>query len=66
MIILDHIGPVEDEIVKRVHARLKMGQEQYGKLSLHDGRAWRREALEEVLDAAVYMVIDEMEDENND
>jgi hypothetical protein len=55
MIKLDSIGPIEDALVREYHARLKMGREQYGPFKEDDGRDWIREALEEILDAVVYV-----------
>jgi hypothetical protein len=63
MIELESIGPVEDEVIRRIHARLAMGMEQYGPWSLDDGRMLIREANEEALDIAVYLTVECMKHE---
>lgn len=63
MIELPEIGAVEDEIIRRVHARLAVGLEDYGPWQLKDGRNMIREAGEEALDIVVYLTAHEMERE---
>lgn len=59
-IALPSIGPHEDAIIRRIHARLAAGHEQYGPLEPHDGRDWSAEAAEELLDWLVYREIGRM------
>jgi hypothetical protein len=45
-----------DKLLKYLSKRLEMGQIKYGKsIPRDDGREWVKEALEEILDAMVYV-----------
>tara|TARA_R110002074_G_scaffold86096_1_gene190268 strand:- start:205 stop:432 length:228 start_codon:yes stop_codon:yes gene_type:complete len=47
-----------DYILKEIQARLETGAKKYGeKISLHDSRNFRQEALEEAIDLAVYLIV---------
>jgi hypothetical protein len=50
----------ELRVVDRVLQRLELGRERYGLLDLAKPRDWRRELREELLDALVYDVADEL------
>ena len=54
--ITRELGPDELRVLKKIAERLAMGQKQYGRLRLaHDARDFRKEAIEELLDAVVYL-----------
>lgn len=47
---------MNDKILSMIKARLEKGKRQYGEqLEVDDGREWLEEALEELLDAIVYL-----------
>jgi len=47
---------MNDKILSMIEARLEKGKRQYGEqLEVDDGREWLEEALEELLDAIVYL-----------
>ena len=47
---------MNDKILSMIAARLEKGKRQYGEqLEVDDGREWLEEALEELLDAIVYL-----------
>ena len=47
-----------DENFKILLTRLETGAKKYGeKISLHDSRNFRQEALEEAIDLAVYLIV---------
>lgn len=49
------LGRDELDVLVRIAKRLRMGAAQYGRLDIHgDARTWRKEMLEEMLDALVY------------
>lgn len=49
------LGPVERQLMERLLGRLELGRKRYGAMDLADGRDWRAEAQEELLDGCVYM-----------
>jgi len=53
--ILDRLEGDELAVAAMVLERLDVGRERYGVLDVRGGRRWRREALEEMVDGAVYM-----------
>jgi hypothetical protein len=55
------LGADEVRVLLTLAKRLAMGQRCYGALDLaHDVRDWRRECLEELVDAAIYRAIAEV------
>ena len=47
---------MNDKIVKLIEERLEIGAKKYSaELNVHDGRDWKVETLEELLDACVYL-----------
>jgi hypothetical protein len=54
------IGYDELRVIERVAERLDLGRHRYGELDLSRPRAWRRELREELLDALVYDVAEEL------
>lgn len=55
----------ELRVIDRVLQRLELGRERYGLLVLaRDRRDWRREQREELLDAMIYDVADELRGED--
>jgi len=45
-----------EEIINLIRERLDKGKREYGKeIDIYDGRDWNKEALEELLDACVYL-----------
>lgn len=50
----------ELRVLDRVLHRLELGRERYGELDLGRPRDWRRELREELLDALVYDVAEEL------
>lgn len=50
----------ELELIILVAGRLRTGGVQYGPLNVDDGRDWKQEAKEELLDAVVYLTCDLM------
>lgn len=47
---------MNDHIIEMIENRMKEGAKKYGShLDPHDGRNWSKEALEELLDACVYL-----------
>jgi hypothetical protein len=50
----------EARVVDRVLQRLELGRERYGLLDLSRPRDWRKEHREELLDALVYDVAEEL------
>ena len=45
-----------EEIINLIRERLDKGKQEYGKeIDIYDGRDWNKEALEELLDACVYL-----------
>lgn len=53
-------APDEVRVIDRVLQRLELGRERYGALDLSRPREWRRELREELLDALVYDVSEEI------
>ncbi len=52
------LGVDEERVLKRLYERLLLGRERYGELVFGiDRRDWRKEAMEEVLDLAIYCSI---------
>lgn len=52
------LGVDEERVLSRLRARLELGRERYGELVFGiDRRDWRKEAMEEVLDLAIYSAI---------
>ncbi len=45
----------EEKIIDLIRGRLRLGEQRYGALNLHDSRNKLEEALEEVLDLAIYL-----------
>jgi hypothetical protein len=60
-------GPAADDesrVLEAIAARLRLGRRVYGPLDIEgDARDWRREALEEALDLAVYLAAALLRDE---
>lgn len=55
---LAELGVDELRVLDRIAQRLQMGQRQYGELHIaSDGRDWREELAQELLDASVYAAI---------
>lgn len=55
---IEGLGPDEQRVVLQICQRLQAGQTTYGHLDIaRDGRDWLQEALEELLDACVYLAI---------
>tara|TARA_R100000278_G_scaffold47893_1_gene41357 strand:- start:339 stop:779 length:441 start_codon:yes stop_codon:yes gene_type:complete len=53
---LGEVYNLNDKILSMIKARLEKGKRQYGEqLEVDDGREWLEEALEELLDAIVYL-----------
>ena len=53
---LGEVYNLNDKILSMIAARLEKGKRQYGEqLEVDDGREWLEEALEELLDAIVYL-----------
>jgi hypothetical protein len=51
-------GPDESRVLDLLRARLALGAQAYGPLEIADDqRDWTQEAVEEVLDAAIYLAI---------
>ena len=56
---------MNSKILKKIETRLDVGAEKYGaELDVNDGRIWTKEALEEVLDACVYIAAKILQIEN--
>jgi hypothetical protein len=53
-------SPDEVRALDRLFQRLELGRERYGALDLSRPREWRRELREELLDALIYDVCDEL------
>jgi hypothetical protein len=53
-------SPDEVRVIDRVLQRLELGRDRYGALDLSRPREWRRELREELLDALVYDVGEEL------
>jgi hypothetical protein len=49
------LGPIERCLLERLLGRLELGTARYGAMDLGDGRDWRAEASEEMLDATIYL-----------
>ena len=54
------LGADERRIISAIVSRLERGYIDYGALDMHDGRDWRREADEELLDYIVYSVVERL------
>lgn len=55
------LGSLDElRVVDRVLGRLELGRDRYGELDLTRPREWRRELREELLDALVYDVAEEL------
>jgi hypothetical protein len=55
------LGDDEVQVLVLVGRRLLMGQQSYGRLEVQgDARDWRAEAVEELLDATVYLTCEAM------
>ena len=53
--LIDEAGPIEKRMLLFMARRwVAVGQREYGKLELGQGRDWRRERLEEQADRAFY------------
>jgi hypothetical protein len=59
-------SPDEVRVLDRVLQRLELGRDRYGALDLSRPREWRRELREELLDALVYDVCEELAVEDID
>lgn len=59
-------SPDEVRVLDRVLQRLELGRDRYGALDLSRPREWRRELREELLDALVYDVCEELAAEDRD
>lgn len=59
--LLSRLGDDELRVIERFAARLLMGQERYGRLSLAtDKRDWKAESSEELVDFLVYLTAREV------
>jgi len=56
----------ELRVIDRILTRLEIGRERYGELDLSRPRDWRREHREELLDALVYDVAEELAREDQE
>ena len=51
----ENFGPIEKELVHEFVCRLWAGQDAYGKIKINK-KNWTREAIEEAIDQAVYLL----------
>lgn len=60
---IDDLCPIAQEAARRFVDRLRLGQRVNGAWQFPSPKNWRKERQEELLDALVYDVIDELADE---